>query len=78
MGETKVPKTETEINFEQHIKDMMTIIEEGNVKVSDARKLVMKSVNLLERYKEMKRSRDNHRTKRYEAEKKLKVINNGS
>lgn len=56
-------KTETQTNFEQEIHKMMALIENQEVKVKDAKHLIMRSVNLLERYNEIKISRDKWRTK---------------
>jgi len=67
-------KTSTQHNFEIDIKDMMNLIESQSVKIKDAKHLVMRCINLLERYNQVRISRDKWRVRAEAAEKKLKDL----
>ena len=56
-------KTQTQINFEIEIKNMMALIDTQRVTVKDAKHLVLRSINLLEHFKQRGISRDNWRKK---------------
>jgi len=56
-------KTETEQRFEKEIYKMIELRESQKVKVSDAQKIIDLSINLLERYNQIKISRDKWKVK---------------
>lgn len=71
-------KTETEKDIETEIHKMMSLIDTQEVKVKDAKHIVMRVINLLERYKQIQTSRDKWRVRAETAEAQLKETKNST
>lgn len=71
---TKTPKSSAEIQTEEALNHIDTMISKQNVKIEDAQYLSRMVTKVLYKCEELRKSRDNHRKRRILIEEKLKEI----
>lgn len=71
------PKSSAEIQTEAALNHIEIMISKQPIRVEDANYMIDTVAKLLDKCKELRISRDNHREKRKSAEQKLKELKNG-